>query len=109
MTCYECGSQSRAIVRDYVYSICGVKGVILNDLTLWKCDGCGDEMPEFHAISSLHRVIAMDILRTVEGLIKNEDLAFVQKAFASDADIENEVWEAEGYRNYKRKRNKKLR
>ena len=83
MKCPSCGKEMRAEKKDYQYEDAGLKNVVLNDTTIYKC-GCGELLPELPQISRLHHRIAEDLIGK-QSPLTGEEFRFLRKAMGTSA------------------------
>ena len=83
MFCPSCGKEMKKIRKDYHYAESGLKNVILGDLTVYTCS-CGEEMPLIPHLEQLHRVIAVELIKS-KSLLSGDAVRFLRKQLGMKA------------------------
>ncbi len=77
--CFVCNSDKVKIVKeDYKYIESGLDNVVLKDIDIYKCENCGEIMPELQNIEKIHENIANEIINK-ESLLKGQEIKFLRK------------------------------
>jgi transcriptional regulator with XRE-family HTH domain len=63
--------------QNYDYVECGLSSVHLTNVLVYECE-CGSRVPEIPAITGLHFMIALDLLRK-SSLLSGEEIKFLRK------------------------------
>src|SRR5919109_5024054 len=78
-TCPNCGSRKvEKSTEDYPYKESGLDNVILGGIKVYRCKDCNEVMPEIPQIDTLHKLIALHIIKKNEPLTGKE-LKFLRK------------------------------
>lgn len=66
-TCGACGTEMRG-ARENVKYDCGIDGVTLSHVMVYRCPNCGEQEIEVPRVMELHREIAMNLVHNPERL-----------------------------------------
>jgi putative transcriptional regulator len=76
--CYDCRGTVRGHRKNYLYTECGLKHVVLKDVMVFQCKRCGSESVEIPNMDGLHRTIALSLLRKTS-LLSGDEIRFLRK------------------------------
>jgi len=76
--CSNCGSEAKIVRGDYDFLESGLRGVVLHDIELVKCDKCGNLDPVLYQVDEIMHLIALAVLRWPYRL-RGEELRFLRK------------------------------
>lgn len=103
MKCPTCGNPKMTeTIESYRYDMSGLPNVVLQGIKVRRCSKCGEEAPVILAISDLHRVLAMAVVRKPTSLTPAEFrflrkyLGYSSTDFAKLLDVRKETmsrWE----------------
>lgn len=79
MKCPACGTEMKAIRKNYKYEEAGLKNVILRGINVNECPKCGEELPELPNINGLHRALASKLIRK-QSPLTGEEIKFLRKS-----------------------------
>jgi putative zinc finger/helix-turn-helix YgiT family protein len=83
MKCYQCGRETKKVVKDYPYIESGLDNVVLKDLPVYVCD-CGEEMPVIGGADTLHAEIA-DAIAAKSSPLTGKEARFLRKQIGMKA------------------------
>ncbi|PNU19747.1 hypothetical protein C2E25_11165 [Geothermobacter hydrogeniphilus] len=88
MICPDCKTVELVEKRETIrFEECGLSGVVLQDVLVRQCDGCGNRLVSIPNLSGLHRSIAMVLVNKPERLAP-EEIRFLRKSLGwSKADF----------------------
>ena len=84
MKCPNCGREMRSKVRDYEYNECGLKGVVLGNITVHECPRCGEVLPEIPKVKQIHKWLAEYLVKK-QSPLTGEEFRFLRKTMLMSA------------------------
>lgn len=94
-TCSACGSKEVVFSqsRDFDYGpYVSLKGIYVDGIEIFRCSACGNQDIGIFSLSSLHRVIARQILWETTESLTGKELRMVKYTLAEPADCPD-YWE----------------
>lgn len=84
MKCPNCGKEMKSKIRDYEYTESGLKNVILKNIRVHECKGCGEVLPEIQNVKQIHEWIAEYLVKKKSPLT-GEEFRFLRKQLGMSA------------------------
>lgn len=79
MKCPSCGKAMTGRRREaYRYGECGLPNVILRDIEVHECDGCGEQIVSIPRMAELHRVLALAVAKQ-RARLSGAEIRFLRK------------------------------
>lgn len=84
MKCPTCGKEMRSRIRDYEYVESGLKDVVLKNITVHECRGCGELLPEISNVKQIHKWIAEYLVKK-QSPLTGQEFRFLRKQMGINA------------------------